>query len=246
MTGLFGGLGHLPDNPSLGGFGVLLDDAFGLGNFKKRRAFFSFHYDDVMRVNNVRQAWITHKNGKSVINSYTDSSLWESKKLEGPDSLKALIRNGVSGTSVVCVLIGTETWQRRWVRYEIARAIVDEKGLLGVHLNMIRHHKTKLPELFYGSNPLEFMGVGKDTLSGQYYLFEKLWDWNPYAGRFEWGWYRYRDYTLPVTLPPYLSDPLPGYVMPLSSGVLTFCYVQNNGYQNIGNWISSAASAVGR
>src|ERR1700738_5050784 len=100
----------------------------------KRKVFFSFHFDDVMRVNVVRNAWkITHPD-TALLRSFYDSSLWESKKLEGDDAVKRLIREGVCYTSAVCVLIGTETWQRRWVKYEIARTIIDERGLLGVHL----------------------------------------------------------------------------------------------------------------
>src|SRR6185437_5106692 len=106
----------------------------------KRRVFFSFHFDDVMRVNNVRNAWkITHPDGTSN-RSFRDSSLWESRKYENPETIKQLIRAGVLNTSAVCVLAGSMTWDRRWVRYEIARAIIDGRGLLTVHLNNINHH----------------------------------------------------------------------------------------------------------
>ena len=63
-------------------------------------------------------------------------------------------------TSAVCVLVGSETWLRRWVRYEIARAVIDELGLLAVHINSIRHHQ-RLTTDALGPNPLEYMAVGK-------------------------------------------------------------------------------------
>ena len=162
----------------------------------KRKAFFSFHYDDIMRVNVVRNAWKIDHPDNALMRSFQDSSLWESRKLEGDDAVKRLIREGVEYTSAVCVLIGTETWLRRWVRYEIARAIVDGRGLLGVHLNSIRHHHTKTPHT-RGYNPLEFLAVGKvqqAVLSTpRYYLYEKQavpngiggykWDWNLYKRR---------------------------------------------------------------
>lgn len=45
---------------------------------KKRRAFFSFNFEDVMRVNAVRNAWkITHPDS-AFMRSFEDSSLWES------------------------------------------------------------------------------------------------------------------------------------------------------------------------
>jgi hypothetical protein len=66
---------------------------------------------------------------------FYDGSLWESRKAEGDEAIKTLIREGVQYTSAVCVLVGTETWTRRWVKYEIARSVMDERGLLVVHIN---------------------------------------------------------------------------------------------------------------
>jgi hypothetical protein len=204
---------------------------------QKRRAYFAFYYNDIMRVNNVRNAWkIRHPNA-SQRRSFYDSSLWESRKLEGDDAIKRLIREGVVHTSAVCVLIGTETWWRPWVRYEIARAVIDGRGLLGVHINGINHHTRQMTDAF-GPNPLDNMAVGKvqDHLGiPQYYLFE-------YRG----GWIRYQDYTLPVKLPPYLSDPTSGYVMPLSIGTYLYDFAGGNGHANIGAWIDHAAKQVGR
>lgn len=127
----------------------------------KRRAFFSFQFDgDIMRVNNVRNAWKIYHPDSEANRSFRDSSLWEARKLESPEAIKNLIRVGVLYTSAVCVLAGSMTWDRRWVRYEIARAIIDGRGLLTVHLNNIKHHRTKgvHPR---GLNPLAHMGVAK-------------------------------------------------------------------------------------
>jgi hypothetical protein len=141
----------------------------------KRKAFFSFHFDDIMRVNNVRNTWkITHPDSSSN-RSFYDSSLWEDRKLVSPEGIKQLIRAGVLGTSAVCVLAGSDTWDRRWVRYEIARAIIDGRGLLTVHLNGINHHQTKGPHP-RGRDPLAHMGIAKLQLNklvpAQYYLYE--------------------------------------------------------------------------
>jgi MTH538 TIR-like domain (DUF1863) len=126
----------------------------------KRNAFFSFHWKDIMRVNVVRNVWkISHPDSPQM-RSFYDYSLWESRKADGDDAIKRLIREGVEYTSAVCVLIGSETWSRRWVRYEIAREIVNGRGLLGVHLNSIRHHQT-LTAHTRGYDPLAAMAVGK-------------------------------------------------------------------------------------
>jgi hypothetical protein len=214
----------------------------------KRKAFFSFHYDDIMRVNVVRNAWKIDHPDNALMRSFQDSSLWESRKLEGDDAVKRLIREGVEYTSAVCVLIGTETWLRRWVKYEIARAVIDGRGLLAVHLNSIRHHHTQTPHT-RGYNPLDFMAVGKvqpGVLSTpKYYLFEKLALPNGIGG-YKWEWHRYSDYTSSVSLPPWVADPVAGYVTPLSYNATVYDYIADDGHRNIGSWIDKAALGAGR
>jgi hypothetical protein len=126
----------------------------------KRRAFFSFHYADIFRVNVVRksQEFLGAK-GRSLEGFY-DGSLWESAKRRGDSSLKDLIRGGVQNTSVVCVLVGSETSARRWVRYEIARSVIDGKGLLAVNINGITHHSLGVPAA-RGANPCAYIGVAQ-------------------------------------------------------------------------------------
>jgi hypothetical protein len=222
---------------------TLLEDAFA---FIKRKAFFSFHYDDIMRVNVVRNAWkITHPDS-ATSRTFYDSSLWESKKLESDDSLKRLIREGVEHTSAICVLVGTDTWWRRWVRYEIARAIIDGRGLLAVHINGIRHHQRGTVDT-QGLNPLAYMAIGKvrvGALLDQYYLFEKV----PRQATSGWSfeWVRYADYTHSVSRPLWLNDPQPGYVTPLASSASEYDFCLHDGHKNIGTWIDASARQAGR
>jgi hypothetical protein len=212
----------------------------------KRKAYFAFHFDDVIRVNVVRNTWkITHPEN-SLRRSFYDSSLWESRKLEDDDALKRLIREGVRYTSAVCVLAGSETWLRRWVKYEVARAIIDGRGLLAVHLNSIRHHQTKTPHT-RGPNPLDFIAIGKvqDFGETRYYLFEKLAKPDGF-GNYRWEWHRYNDYTDSVTLPAWVTDPSPGYVTPFSANADLYDYIADEGHKNIGAWIDRAAVRAGR
>lgn len=207
---------------------------------KKRKAFFSFHYDDIMRVNNVRNAWKIAHPDSPMMRSFYDSSLWESRKLEGPEAVKRLIREGVENTSAVCVLIGSQTWSRRWVRYEIARSIIDNRGLLAVHINGLVHHQRRQTDPL-GLNPLNYMGVGKVQTNAlaipQYYLCEKDADG---------AWIWYQDYTSPIKLPAWLPDPAAGYATALSEGAVTYDYVAQQGHSSIGVWIDRAAQAAGR
>ncbi|MGE0501386.1 MAG: TIR domain-containing protein [Rhizobiaceae bacterium] len=198
---------------------------------KKRTVFFSFHFADVFRVDNVRGAFGP---SSSYSPHFVDGSIWERSKAEGSDGIKRVIREGMEGSSVVCVLVGSETWSRPWVRYEIARSVIDGKGLLAVQINGIRHHGEKQYQR-WGFNPLDHMGVAQ-LHDGSFRLCER-----DYA---EWRFYR--EYSLSVPLPRYLPKPNPGFVTPLSRSTLERDYAMHSGHANIGLWIDAAAQAAGR
>jgi hypothetical protein len=98
-----------------------------------RRVFFSFHYQDVIdfRANVVRNHWLLKEDHDDA--GFFDASLWESSKARGPDSLKRLISNGLEGTSVTCVLIGSGTFARPWVRYELLKSLKRGNKIVAVH-----------------------------------------------------------------------------------------------------------------
>ncbi|HTT99192.1 MAG TPA: TIR domain-containing protein [Rhizomicrobium sp.] len=210
----------------------------------KRKVYFAFHYDDIMRVNNVRNAWkIDHPNSQ-LLRSFYDSSLWESRKSEGDDAVKRLIREGVQNTSAVCVLVGTETWSRRWVKYEIARAVIDGRGLLSVHINGLSHHQRRSSDQL-GFNPLQLLGIYTPSI-GRHLLYEKRFVVKNYlTGQGEWEWQPYQDHVVAVSLPRYLSASH-GYVVPLSHGAREYDFVAGVGHSNLGTWVDSAARDVGR
>jgi hypothetical protein len=137
---------------------------------------------------------------------------------------------------------------RRWVKYEIARAIIDGRGLLAVHINNIRHHQT-LTAHTLGYNPLDYIAVGKvqDSPWGpvRYYLFEKN-AVRDALGNYVWQWHRYGDFTGSVNKPSWLADPVTGHVTVLSAGADLYDYVNHLGHTNIGGWIDRAAQKVGR
>lgn len=216
----------------------------GTSPTKKRKAYFAFHYGDIFRVNSVRNVWKIDHPDAPLARSFYDSSLWESRKLEGDDAVKKLIREGVENTSATCVLIGTETWSRRWVKYEIARSVIDGRGLLAVHINGIKHHQRGTPDLL-GYNPLHLLGIYQSP-EGKFYLCEHRQVTSHLTNQIEWQWLRYQDYTSPVPLPRYLTAPTIGYVVKLSSGAREHDFIQDNGHKNIGAWLDIAAEAVGR
>lgn len=100
-----------------------------------RHVYFSFHYADVWKVNQIRQSGLLF-GAKSI--GFVDRSLWEDAKSKNKRALKSLIEGGLHGTTVTAVLIGRETWNRPWVRYEIERSLARGNALVGVHIHRIK------------------------------------------------------------------------------------------------------------
>jgi hypothetical protein len=198
-----------------------------------------------MRVNNVRQSGKIGQDQEKNPRDFYDRSIWEKTSQSDPDGLKRLMREGVEHSSVVCVLVGSDTWKSRWVKYEIARATIDRKGLIAVHINGLAHvgSKTAHPN---GFNPLDIMGVYEGG-NGSFYIAEKRWVPSITSStNYEWRWFKYDDYTHPVPLPSYLTAKAGNNVTALSEGARVYDYVQNVGYQHLGSWIDTAAVQVGR
>lgn len=106
-----------------------------------RKVFFSFHYErDIWRTNVVRNSGVVE--GSAAAGFY-DSSLWEEAKKKGDAEVKKLIDNGLVGTSVTVVLIGSETSQRKFVDYEIEKSISRGNGLLGIYISGIKDQDGK-------------------------------------------------------------------------------------------------------
>lgn len=200
----------------------------------KRRVFFSFHYqEDIWRANQIRNSWRFGHESTREGRGFFDGSLWEKSQRTNDESLKSLIRNGLENTSVTCVLAGTYTYIRRWVRYEIARSVVKGNGLLTVFIDMKKNEESKTCDR--GPDPLDYMGV---------YLASNA---NIYLAEWRNGkWVRYSDHSAPVTLPSQWRKPTSSAVIQLSTYARNYCYVANNGPENFGGWIQAAAASVGK
>ena len=107
------------------------------------RVFFCFHYErDIWRANVVRNSWVTQPDRDAA--GFWDASLWEHAKRLGDDAVRHLINEGLKNTSVTVVLIGAQTAERRWVKYEITQSYKLGHGLLGIYIHKIegRHGRT--------------------------------------------------------------------------------------------------------
>lgn len=122
-----------------------------------KRVFFSFHYQDVIdfRANVVRNHWMTKPDREEA--GYFDASIWENARCQGEYALKRLINKALENTSNTCVLIGSQTFLRPWVRYEILKSFLKGNHIFSVHINGIKSKEGRINPL--GQNPLEFVGV---------------------------------------------------------------------------------------
>jgi len=119
-----------------------------------KRVYFAFHYEDV---SNLRANVVRNHNALSTTQKagYFDASIWETAKNSNKISLKRLINKELNNTSVTAVLIGSETYGRPWVRYEIFRSIDIGNSLIGIHINSIRGKDQNTKPR--GPNPFSFL-----------------------------------------------------------------------------------------
>jgi hypothetical protein len=191
-----------------------------------KRVFFSFHYQDVVdfRANVVRQHWVTKPDREEA--GFFDASLWERTKREGNFALKRLINSGLERTSATCVLIGSETYNRLWVIYEISKSFKRGNAIIGVHINSIRGKDGRTKPS--GPNPLLYVGVTFSSDGKAVTLWEKV------NGR----WVEYEEIDCSASYPiGGVAEEYWGKSFNLDNFYPVYDWVLNNGYDNFSNWI---------
>lgn len=113
-----------------------------------RKIFYSFHYEkDVFRVQQVRNI------GKLEGNLPATPNTWEEIKRNGDKEIQKWIDENLAAKSCLVVLIGEDTANRKWVKYEIKKAWNDGKGILGIYIHNLEDPKTGKSK--QGKNPFE-------------------------------------------------------------------------------------------
>mgnify|MGYP001603832387 CR=1 FL=1 len=138
-----------------------------------RHAFFSFHYqNDNWRAGQVRNAWVIQDRDTA---GFWDAADWEEVKRGGESAIERRIENQLDGTSVTVVLIGSQTAERKFVKYEIQRSHELGKGLLGVRIHKLKDRNGLTSSA--GENPFDSFYV--DTNGRRKYLSEiyPVYDW---------------------------------------------------------------------
>jgi hypothetical protein len=132
-----------------------------------RRAFFSFHHkNDVWKSNIIRNSWVSKKDREAA--GFIDAADFERVRKEGDEAIFNWIDGQLHNTSVTVVLIGTLTYKRKYVKYEIHKSFEKGNGILGIYIHELKDHhgETSLK----GSIKFGQIGIGKD---GKPVHFEK-------------------------------------------------------------------------
>lgn len=192
-----------------------------------KKVFFSFDYRDVadFRANVVRQHWVTKPDRQ--ISGYYDRSIWEAAETQGDIALKRLINAGLDGTSNICVLIGSRTHLRPWLRYELLKSFKTEKHIFGVHINSIKGKdgNTKIK----GANPLDYLGVSFSDTG----ITVTLWE----VKEVRWGEYTHIDGSSAYRRNEPVAQKYRGKFFKLSEFYSVYDWVDDDGFTNFSTWV---------
>lgn len=112
----------------------------------KRQVFFSFHYSrDAWRASQVRNM------GKVSDSSTFSDNDWEEVRYKTDAKIKEWIDNQLALRSCLVVLVGAKTSERKWVKYEIEKAMELNKGIVGIRINRLKDSRGDYYE--EGANP---------------------------------------------------------------------------------------------
>lgn len=189
-----------------------------------KRVYFAFHYQDVIdfRANVVRNHNALTDAQKA---GYFDASIWETAKKTSDLALKRMINSELTGTTASVVLVGSQTYARRWVRYEIMKSVEKGNIMLGIHINGIKGKNGQTKAL--GSNPFDYLGI---TISQD----------GRTASPHEWNgarWVQYSDlgnFTIPQV--PLAER---GKFLRLSHWFPVNDWIAHNGFLNFSRWIGT-------
>jgi hypothetical protein len=139
-----------------------------------RKVFFSFHYaNDVVRANQVRNSWVTKEDRESA--GFIDAAEFEKIKDQGEAAIKRWIREQLTGTSVTAVLIGADTSNREYVKFELQESYSKGNGMLGIYIHQCKNLAGQTSSK--GSN--QFGEIGKDANGNAVYFSSNYpcYDW---------------------------------------------------------------------
>lgn len=145
-----------------------------------RRTFFSFHYEkDSWRAGQVRNSGLFTSNIEKV--GFIDKAQWEQIESQGADKVKKWIDDQLLGTSVTVVLIGSETSDRKWVKYELQQSNLRGNGIIGVFIHKVKDSTGSVSP----KGDTAFGNIFEDAKGNRCYFHQlyKTYDWVDDNGR---------------------------------------------------------------
>ncbi|WP_454689794.1 TIR domain-containing protein [Achromobacter aloeverae] len=113
-----------------------------------RKVFYSFHYQrDGWRASKVRNIGVVEGNPPASDNK------WEEVLRGGDAGIQRWIDAQLENRTCTIVLIGAETANRRWVKYEIEKSWNSGKDLFGIRIHKILDHNQQTS--IAGANPFD-------------------------------------------------------------------------------------------
>ena len=124
----------------------------------KRQVFYSFHFkNDAWRAGQVRNI------GTVEGNKPVSENEWEEVKKKGKENIKNWINEQLKYKNCTIVLIGSETANREWVKYEIKRSWETGKAIFGIYINKLKDANGETD--IKGKNPFDNFTIHNVKLS---------------------------------------------------------------------------------
>lgn len=123
-----------------------------------RKVFFSFHFsNDFWRTQQIRNIGFIEGN------SVATPNCWEEIKRKGDDNIKRWIDSNLTGKSCTIVLVGSETANRKWVKYEIEKSWELGKAVFGIMIHGLKDNSGNTA--LKGNNPFDHFNISGTSLS---------------------------------------------------------------------------------
>ncbi len=124
-----------------------------------RKVFYSFHFDnDHWRVSQVKEMGSLEGNAELAKND------WEAVKRGGAPAIERWINDQMLGKSCAVVLVGAETAERPWVKYEIKKAWEEKKGVVGIRIHRLLNNARPPQASYAGNNPFSAFTIGSNPM----------------------------------------------------------------------------------
>lgn len=130
-----------------------------------RRVFYSFHFaNDCWRTSQVRNI------GAIEGNKPTSDNDWEAIKKKGDKAIQDWIDGQLEGRSCAVILVGQETANRKWIKYEIKKAWNSNKGVVGIRIHKLKNEEQKTS--IAGPNPFSQFTIGGTSMASIVSLYD--------------------------------------------------------------------------